>query len=352
MKTGKTLTQLAQELERINETKKDLIVPVSKMSMTNEAKIEIATVGEIPLNNWSHGQLASYTDIPKAYYDRIKQENASLLAQNVNHSLSLRQDDKRLIRTLDGNVRALLSNRYRMLDSYDLAETVLPIMLNNNMAVKSAEITERNTYIRAVMPKLEGEVTKGDVVQYGLQISSSDVGAGSLRVEPLIYRLVCTNGLITSQALRKYHIGKVAGEFNDIQEILSDRAKELSDAAFWQSVYDIVLNSINPKIFEAEIEKLRDAASQKITNYNLEQVIDVTCKTVGYTATKETKNKLLAQLANGNEGAGLTKWGLSNSFTALASHDESFGFDDSVELERIGGKIITLSNTDWQKIAA
>jgi len=352
MKLGKTLTELATELQRINETKKDLIVPVSKMAMDSDNKIEIASVGSIPLNSWSHTQLAQYADIPKAYYDRIKSENSSLLADNVNHAFSKQANDKRLVRVLDGNVRALLSNRYRMLDSYDLAETVLPIMINNNMEVKSAEITEKHTYIRAVMPKLEGEVTKGDIVQYGLQISSSDVGAGSLRIEPLIYRLVCTNGLITSQALRKYHIGKVSSDFDDIREILSDRAKELSDAAFWQSVYDIVCNSIKPEIFESQLNQLREASGQKITNYNLEQVIDVTCKTLGYSASKETKNSLLAQLAQGNEGAGLTKWGLSNSFTALASHNSGYSFDESVELERLGGKIITLSNTDWQKIAA
>ena len=352
MKTGKTLTQLANELTRINETKKDLIVPVSKMEMDKEAQIKIDGIDSLPLNNWAHGQLSSYTDIPKQYYDRIKSENPSLLADNVNHSLSKTTQDKRLVRVLDGNVRALLSNRYRVLDSYDLAETVLPIMLNKSMNVLSSEITEKNLYIRAVMPKLETEIKKGDIVQYGIQISSSDVGAGSLRVEPLIYRLICTNGLITSQALRKYHIGKASGDFDDVREILSDKAKELTDAAFWQSVYDVVLNSLNPEIFEQQVNLLRQASEQKITNYNLEQVIDVTCKHLNYSATKDIKNNLLAQLANGNEGAGLTKWGLANSFTALASHNESIGFDDSVELERIGGKIITLSNSDWMKIAS
>lgn len=350
MKTGKTLTQLAQELQRVNETKKDLIVPVSKMEMI-EGNLSISDE-ILPLNNWAHGQLSSYTDIPKAYYDRIKSQNPALLSQNVNHSLSLAQKDKRLVRVLDGNIRALLSNRYRILDSYDLAETILPIMINKNMNVLSSEITEKNIYIRATLPALQGEILKGDVVQYGIQVSSSDVGAGSLRVEPLIYRLVCTNGLITSQAMRKYHIGKASGDFDDVREILSDKAKELTDAAFWMSVHDVVMNSLNPAIFEEQINLLKSASEQKITNYNLAEVIDVTCKSLNYSATKDVKNSLLAQLANGNEGAGLTKWGLANSFTAIAAHDETLSFDDSVELERLGGKIITLSNSDWLKIAA
>ena len=33
-----------------------------------------------------------------------------------------------MVRTLDGQVRAVLSDRYRRLDNYDLAENVLPIL--------------------------------------------------------------------------------------------------------------------------------------------------------------------------------------------------------------------------------
>ena len=36
MKTGKTLTELAQELERIASAKRDLLVPSSKIAMNYE----------------------------------------------------------------------------------------------------------------------------------------------------------------------------------------------------------------------------------------------------------------------------------------------------------------------------
>ena len=38
------------------------------------------------------------------------------------------QVDRRMIRTLDGRVRSVLSYRYRRLDNFDLAENVLPII--------------------------------------------------------------------------------------------------------------------------------------------------------------------------------------------------------------------------------
>lgn len=37
------------------------------------------------------------------------------------------------------------------------------------------------------------EVRKGDIVQAGVMISNSEVGLGAVSIQPLVYRLVCTN---------------------------------------------------------------------------------------------------------------------------------------------------------------
>ena len=356
MRTGKSLTEMAAELERIQNNKRDLIAPVGKISMDDEGLLDLS--GEkLGMNRWSDGQLASYTDVPKAYYDRLRLENTALLAQNVNHGLSRKDlDDKRLIRTLDGQVRAVLSNRYRVLDGYDLFSVVFPILLGQNpegdqFQVVSSEITERRMYVRALLPRMEAEVKVGDPVQFGIQVSSSDVGAGSLRIEPLIYRLVCANGMITEHAMRKYHVGRAQAQGDDIFELMSDKTRMLNDAAFWASVRDVLLASMRPEIFEAQVNKLRDAADRHIKNYDLEEVVDVTCKTIGLAANKDTKQSIIAALATGNQNAGLTQWGLANSFTAVAATNETIGFDDVVELERAGGHIIDMPLSHWKKIA-
>ena len=45
-----------------------------------------------------------------------------LLADNANRWLKDKGEDRRLIRTLDGKARALLSDKYRPLENEDLAE--------------------------------------------------------------------------------------------------------------------------------------------------------------------------------------------------------------------------------------
>lgn len=99
-----------------------------------------------------------------------------------------------MIRILDGNVRAFLSDRYRRIDNLELLEAVLPIIKEmKRTEIISSEVTPTNMYIKVINKKLKAQVGLNDIVQAGLVISNSEVGLGSLKVEPLIYRLICKN---------------------------------------------------------------------------------------------------------------------------------------------------------------
>lgn len=357
MKTGKSIVELAQELTRIKESARDFVVPVSQLKA--EASKSGLTVGfqdgtsqthAYGLNAWSGTQVANYTDIPKQYFDRISKENPGLAAENVNHGLSRApKKESRMVRTLDGKVRGFLSSRYRILDSHDMLEAVFPAFQNKGMEIVSSEITDSRLFLKALSPKLTAEVSKGDAVQFGLVVSTSDVGGGSVRVEPLIYRLVCLNGLIMNTAIRKFHVGKNQAE-EDIRELLTDKTRELSDAAFWAQVRDVVLGSMKEENFHQQVDRLRVAANDEIKNFDLPRVVELSMKAVGISGDGK-KNSILAALASGNEGAGLTRWGLVNSFTRAAQSEE-ISYEESIELERAGGLILELPKTNWSHIAS
>ena len=357
MKQGKSLVELAQELERVKNASRDYIVPVTRLeaTVTDSETPRVALTFEngekhtSPLTTWAGTQLATYTDIPKRYFDRLNEENPTLLASNVNHAFSRSREDKRMVRTIDGTTRAFLSNRYRRLDSYDLLNEVLPAMHDNGLEVVNSEITERRMYLRALSPRIQGEVKKGDVVQYGLMLSSSDVGSGMVRVEPFMMRLVCLNGMIAPAVIKERHMARSQGEGDDITELLTDETQELTDRAFWAKVRDVVTGSMKKDYFERELEKMRRASDLAINNFDLPQVVDATVKTLGLQASDTTKNDLVKLLASGNQNAGLTQWGLVNAFTAAAEKSESF--DDAVDLERAGTQILNLAPSQWKRIA-
>lgn len=359
MKTGKSLVELATKLEDIRQHSKDLLVPAERLSMDHRADLVIANAGAstfVKPTEYAHGQIAGYTGIPKAYYDRLRSENKGLLASNVNHGIEQqhmakapgRKPENRMLRLYKDEVRALLSASYRRLDSYEMCQTILPILSDKGMTVASSEITDSRVYLKALSPKITTEVKKGDVVQFGLVISNSDVGAGSVRVEPLVYRLVCQNGLIMNTAIRQRHLGRNIGS-DDIQELLSDRTKELTDQAFWATVRDVVLASMDTAKFEETANQLRAAADRKITNFDIPEVVELTMKAIGVSGEKVAEHAG-AYLANGADGAGLTQWGLLNAFTFAAQQD-GMSYDASVDMERNASKILTLNANQWRRIA-
>ena len=68
-------------------------------------------------------------------------------------------EDWRMLRTLDGQVRAVLSDRYRRLDNFDLAESVLPILQQlPEVRFESVELTETKMYLKCITPRLKYEI--------------------------------------------------------------------------------------------------------------------------------------------------------------------------------------------------
>jgi hypothetical protein len=168
-------------------------------------------------------QLADKLKIPYAYFERMREEQPVLLDRNVNTWLQS-EDDRRMLRTLDGQVRAVLSDRYRRLDNFDLAESVLPILQQlPEVRFESVELTETRMYLKCITSRLTYEMAPGDVVQAGVVISNSEVGHGTLSVQPLLYRLVCRNGLIAAdRSLRKTHVGRSLGTEDEGLQVYQD----------------------------------------------------------------------------------------------------------------------------------
>ena len=235
MKTGKTLTELAIELERQSETKKDFIASTEVLEMTNTGAmvLEGDKSQEFEIADVAHTQIAARLDIPTKYYQRMRSQAPELLSANVNGWFQ-QKPERRMVRTLDGQMRAFLSDRYRRLDNYDLAAAVLPVLkdMGEGLKIVSTELTESKMYIKVINERLELEVKQGDVVQAGMVISNSEVGMGSLKVEPLIYRLICTNGLIAQDhSQKRYHVGRNAEE-GEAYELFRDETIKADDRAF------------------------------------------------------------------------------------------------------------------------
>lgn len=204
MKSGVTLQQMLTEVKRQSESKEDYLIAPNRLRMESYGKEMFLHLSDdsgteliepMTITGIAHRQIGTHLRIPAAYYDRMREERPDLLAYNANTWFK-QESSQRMLRTLDGSARAYLSNRYRRIDNIDIAGVTLPILGGlPDIRFESCQITESRMYIKAVNPRLQAEVSPGDIVQAGVIISNSEVGLGSVSIQPLIYRLVCSNGI-------------------------------------------------------------------------------------------------------------------------------------------------------------
>lgn len=187
------------------------------------------------------------------------------------------------------------------------------------------------------------EVVPGDIVQSGVIISNSEVGQGSVMIQPLVYRLVCSNGMVVNDAkTRKYHIGK-ANSMDGNFELYKQDTVEAIDAAFIKQIRDTVDAAVEQTQFDRVVNMMKEASEAKLNTADIPNLIQLTGKEFGI--TEDERGGVLQHLIEGND---LSLYGLSNAVTRYAQDVESY--DRSTELEGVGYKILTMHPHIWKRI--
>ncbi|MGB3547471.1 MAG: hypothetical protein WBA17_10880, partial [Saprospiraceae bacterium] len=154
---------MAQALEAQQSLKKDYVADTRALEMTPTGQLAIADNAQpFDITPHAHRQIGDRIGIPAKYYERMRTDAPELLRDNVNHWFQS-QPEQRMIRTLGSDARAFLSRRYRRLDNFDLADAVLPTLLQMDGAqVVSCELTETRMYLKVVTAKIQADVKVGD----------------------------------------------------------------------------------------------------------------------------------------------------------------------------------------------
>jgi len=356
---GLTLPQLAKQIKHEHEAKADFVAPTNRLTYQPNDRlgelmwqVDKKTYEAEPTRHCFR-QICERSGIPTKYADRMANGHGDLLASNINHWWQM-EPEKRMIRTLvngSSSARAFVSDIYRPLDNYDLAEVILPKLVDAGCEVISSQITETRLYIQAATPRMEldlnalrkanAKLSEIDPVQAGIVISNSEVGAGSLAMDELIWRLSCLNGMIAARVMRRHHVGRRSDplfEMEDAARYYSDKTKEMDDRVFWNKVRDVVDGMFDMEKFTSLCQKFADGASVKISGS--EAVEEVTRR---FQLVETEKNSVLNHLIEGGE---LNVFGLANAVTRASSDVSSY--DRAVELERIGGEIIALPANTWE----
>ena len=402
MKAGMDLQELANAINTTYELTSDLLVPEGKITMveTVAEASDIRTTAQIqeqsasprlrfaiPSTHNSHGdvvheartikiselahqQLATHLRIPKTYYDRMAFNSPDLLCVNANQWL--KQDSegkpKRMLRTLDPDkssssqisralegfdtlrpdslCRAFLSERYRPMDNYSLAQHVLPLFQENEWEVKSANLSNKFLDIKAIRTGADygtREVKVGDPVAIGVHIRNSEVGCASLSISPFIERLICTNGMSIPDfgpAHKRRHLGARQDEISEVNDLVTryktDETRQAHDRYMWLNIKDTIRACSNETTFTNIISRIQEADQNHI-NKDVTEVIEEVGKRLVW--QNEDRRNILDHLIHGGD---ITQWGLANAATRYSQDVEDYG--RATDFEADGWSIVKMDH--------
>ena len=322
------LQTLITDLEAQKPLKWDKKLNSSEIKMAlaeNSPVLVLPTEDLFFLTKPCHVQIAEKLEIPLKYYRKMEESAPELLCENVN--TWLRQNGKEVfIRGLANSVRAFLSDRYRVIDHLDVLLCALNELQAHSAQIEDCYLSDIEMNIKVKSQQLKDFVRhKDDLIMGGIFITNSETGHKALRVEPRMWRVKCSNGMIVEELVtREIHIGNG----DDISDEIVYLALRRSIRELFSIFGEIVL-------LLRESTEIKIKSPQKVIQNVVEQ----------YKLSESQKANIL--MAFGAEPE-YDKYGIANALTLAAHKEESW--EKSVEMERIGGRIITLPVEDFKAL--
>jgi len=288
---------------------------------------------------WVHkhalGQIAGRANIPERYLAGLLQsENAALRSLAIGaldthyHRTDL-ADGRHLCRSVDGELRGFLSDRYRRLDSRPLVDAFAGACQALGAVPVEGVVSDVRLQLKAYLPMVF-EPVPNEVMLIGLAWQNSDFGAGTHALSLTVLRLWCTNRATLNEAIKNVHIGRRLDETIEY----SDRTYRLDTEATCSALKDTATNLLGPPRVNGVLETVRRANDEKV-DWRAVQ---------GRLAKTLSKNELGAA-RDSFEGPDVinlpperTLWRASNAISWIAGSADSS--DRRLELEQLAGDIL------------
>ncbi len=172
------------------------------------------------MSDWALAQYCGKLNVPAAYIRNcIRTGHAGIAEDNIRYWQGLygtRKGSDMLLRTCNGNVRGVVSEKFALIDAPDILDVVSSTIDSDSFTVRGSFISEERMHLRMVANK--PLAVKGERDLYPMvYVDSSDVGRCTVCITFGIYKKVCTNGLVILSGggtiFRQRHIGLGKDEF-------------------------------------------------------------------------------------------------------------------------------------------
>ncbi len=211
METFETIKTQVQDWHNKRE---DVSIATADLEMSDQYQMCVQRK-ILPLSDHGVFQLCDKLRIPLGYYNRLPNDMA---IQQVDYWKSREQfRDKQLRLKLhqDDGVIGIVTDKHVPVANTSLIEGIEAVATKSK--VDAFILTNEKLYLRLVFPDITKTLKdyKNDVVKAGIQVINSEVGSSRLFISPVIWRQVCSNGLViadtSNRLINRIHRNKKEG---------------------------------------------------------------------------------------------------------------------------------------------
>jgi hypothetical protein len=297
-------TQVEERLIEDDRNKWDRKAAAEELRIVSDGSLDVG-IARFALSELATSQMCQRLGIPVPYYRRLPHQLRALVA---NYDFDRLGDSAFLLRGKNEWVRAFLSGNYVAYNNGQVAETVHELLRQAAISVKSLVLEETHLFLKIISE----EVADGaSGLKAGVMIGNSEVGMGSVSIEPFVFRLACTNDLVVSkeQSFRHPHTRLTVDEMRKGTALAISIAFKVA-----ASVLDRFLKA-REEVMADPVETIRQLAeARKMSQKFADEVAS------SYAAEPEP-----------------TRFGLINAFTRAA---QKLGPLQRIEMERFAGTLL------------
>lgn len=340
-----TITRLLEE----GKIAQDFIAPIGVnlrnkdqhpiISFKSEGQVQMA----IPEGNFNlHGnaisQISEKMGVPAKYLRELSggdEWQRQLCATILNEHSGWTQRTRVLIRAVGMEVRGVLSDSYRRLNSVEILTAFIQEAGVQGAVLSDAYMNDTKVWCETILPNpIEIPTRKNGVVTIfaGARFSTSDYGNGSVDMRSFLLNGACLNGMVRESVMRQVHLGSRLPD----SIALSQKTYELDTKTTVSAIKDLTKGLYSRDTIMGKAIEIQ-GASEIDVDFDKELKGLVQRGALLKNEGREVEKLLMNNNPDDGVTGGATLWKLAQGITAFAREQEP---ERSRELHEISGQLM------------
>lgn len=291
------------------------------------------------LNKFVYGQLAGKLNVPASYLTKLlmgPEWQRTLAYTILNTTNGWIDKDNVLVRTIGNEVRGIVSDQFRRLDSEMIFQAHLGEVYRDGAQISDGFMDDTRVMVESLLPDpiLMPTQYNGDVfLAFGTRLATSDYGDGALELRAFVMQGVCLNGMVRESVLRQVHLG---GRLQS-NLALSQHTYELDSEAQASAIRDLTKNLYSSESIKNRMLEVKAASDMLIEPENEIKMLLAAGKLLKGEAEEVGKILMRNRAEDGVTGES-TLWKFTQGLTAY-SNQEGIAERRRMELQEIAGEL-------------